>query len=213
VARLLARGYRPGAAAETVGGMERVLHVTFDDAFANVLEVLPALERLDVPVTIFACSDYARDGRPLDVPELANDAAELPEELATMDWATLRAAADRGVEIGSHTRTHAHLTRLSDRELENELRESRAAIESELGGRCRFFAYPYGEEDSRVRAAVRAAGYEAAFALRSDERDVDPFALPRVALFRSDRNRLRAALKTRPVARRMIRGIRRGRRA
>lgn len=213
VERLLARGYRPGTAGECVSGAERVLHVTFDDAFTSVTEALPALERLGVPVTIFACSDYARDGRPLDVPELAQHAAERPDELATMTWEKLRAVADRGVEIGSHTRTHPHLTRLSDRELENELRESRVAIESELGRPCRFFAYPYGEEDARVRAAVRAAGYEAAFAVQSDERDVDPFALPRVALFRSDRNRLRTALKTRPVARKVIRGIRRGRRA
>jgi peptidoglycan/xylan/chitin deacetylase (PgdA/CDA1 family) len=196
-----------------MGGRERVLHVTFDDAFASVLQVLPALERLGVPVTIFACSDYARDGRPLDVPELSRDAAALPDELATMDWEALRALADRGVEIGSHTSTHPHLTRLSDRELELELRESRTALEAEVGRHCRFLAYPYGEEDGRVRAAARAAGYEAAFALQSDERDVDVFALPRVALFRSDRNRLRAALKTTPTARRLIRTVLRKARA
>jgi peptidoglycan/xylan/chitin deacetylase (PgdA/CDA1 family) len=190
-----------------VGDAERVLHVTFDDAFASVLHALPALERLGVPVTIFACSDYARDGRPLDVPELSRDAASLPDELATMDWDALRAIADRGVEIGSHTRTHPHLTWLSDDELELELRESRTALEKKLWRPCRFLAYPYGEEDGRVRAAAKAAGYEAAFALHSDERDVDPFALPRVALFRSDRNRLRAALKTTPTARRVIRTV------
>lgn len=208
MARLLGRGYRPGAAAEALAGDERVLHVTFDDAFTSVVEALPALERLGVPVTVFACSQYARDGRPLDVPELARDAAALPGELATMDWEQLRGLAERGVEIGSHTRTHPHLRRLSDEELELELRESRDVIEAELGRPCPFFAYPYGEEDARVRRAVQAAGYEAAFAIQSDERDVDPYALPRVALFRSDTNPLRAALKTTPTIRRAVRRLR-----
>lgn len=208
VERLLRRGYRPGTAAEVVNGDPGVLHVTFDDAFTTVADVLPRLDRLGVTVTVFACSDYAQDGRPFDVPELAREAARLPDELATMAWDRLRTVADRGVEIGSHTRTHPHLRRLSDRELEVEVSESRAEFEKELGRPCRFFAYPYGEEDERVREAVRAAGYEAAFALQSDERSVDRYAIPRVALFRSDRGRLRAALKTTPWPRRTIRAVR-----
>jgi peptidoglycan/xylan/chitin deacetylase (PgdA/CDA1 family) len=147
------------------------------------------------------------------VPELARDAAAQPGELATMDWDQLRALADRGVEIASHTRTHPHLPRLSDEELELELRESRDVLEAELGRPCRFLAYPYGEEDARVRRAAQAADYEAAFAIQSDERDVDRYALPRVALFRSDANPLRAALKTTPVIRRAVRRLRGLRRA
>jgi peptidoglycan/xylan/chitin deacetylase (PgdA/CDA1 family) len=189
VAGLLGRGYRPGTAADASARVERVLHVTFDDAFRSLLDVLPALERLGTPVTVFVCSDYARDGRPLDVPELARFAAELPSELATMDWELVRELAERGVEVGSHTRTHPHLTRLSGRELELELRDSRDEVEAELGRPCRFFAYPYGEEDARVRRAVRAAGYDAAFALESGERDLDAFGLPRVAVFRSHADR------------------------
>lgn len=196
-----------------MAGDKRVLHVTFDDAFTSVLDALPALERLGQPVTVFACSDYARDGRPLDVRELARDAAAQPEELATMTWDQLRALVERGVEIGSHTRTHPHLPRLSDEELEVELRESREVLEAALGRPCRFFAYPYGEEDRRVRRAVQAAGYEAAFAVQSDEHDVDRHALPRVALFRSDTNPVRAGLKTTPVIRRSVRRLRALRRA
>lgn len=208
VERLRARGYRAGAAVDVVDGSEHVLHVTFDDAFRSVLDVLPELDRLRVPVTIFACSAYAEQGDPLAVPELAHDAREHPDELATMDWETLRGIAARGVEIGSHARTHPRLTQLPDEELERELRGSRARIEAELDRPCRFLAYPYGDEDARVRRAARAAGYEAAFAVKSDERNVDRFALPRVGLFRSD-NRLRAALKTTPVLRRATRTVER----
>jgi peptidoglycan/xylan/chitin deacetylase (PgdA/CDA1 family) len=203
---LLRRGYRPATAAGAAAGRARALHVTFDDAYRSVASVLPALERLGVPVTIFACSGYAQDGRPLDVPELAAEARAFPDELSTMDWEMLRGCADRGVEIGSHTKTHPHLPELADDELARELRESRDAIEYWLGRACRFLAYPYGEENARVRRAARAAGYEAAFALKSDERDFDRFALPRVALFRGDR-RLRATLKTTATTRRAARFV------
>ena len=87
---LLRRGYRPGPAAKTLAGRGRVLHVTFDDAYRNVADAVPILERLQVPATVFACTGFASDGRPLDVPEVASAAAADPEHMATMDWDMLR---------------------------------------------------------------------------------------------------------------------------
>jgi peptidoglycan/xylan/chitin deacetylase (PgdA/CDA1 family) len=141
--------------------------------------VFPALERLGVPVGIFVCSGYARDGSPLAISELAGDD---PDGLRTMGWDELRAHADRGVAIGSHGVSHAHLTRLTDDELRRELEDSRDEIEAELGRRCDELAYPYGEHDPRVRAAARAARYARAYALRSRGRD--PYAARRVDLYR-----------------------------
>jgi peptidoglycan/xylan/chitin deacetylase (PgdA/CDA1 family) len=86
------------------------------------------------------------------------------------------------VAIGSHGVMHEHLTRLSDEELRRELSESKQELEDELGRPCPEFAYPYGEHDERVRAAVRAAGYERGFGLR--ERGRDRYALRRVDLYR-----------------------------
>jgi peptidoglycan/xylan/chitin deacetylase (PgdA/CDA1 family) len=200
---LLRRGYAPATAEEITAGEGRRLHVTFDDAYRSVATVLPELERLGVFCTIFACADYAHDGRPLAVPELAAEADAHPAELATMTVDQLRDLAERGIEIGSHTSTHAHLTQLSETELELELSGSRARLEDELGQRCRFLAYPYGEHDARVRAAARSAGYEAAFALRSQGPLIDPFAVPRVGIYRGD-SRLRSRLKTSALIRRVL---------
>lgn len=191
----LARRYRPASAEEVASGEGRLLHVTFDDAFRSLANAVPILTRLRVPATVFACSAYAEDGRPLAVPELADEARAQPAELATMPWGELRALAQEGIEIASHTVTHAHLTRLSDGELDRELRESRERIEAEIGRACRFLAYPYGEEDARVHAAARAAGYEAAFALPGRDAPVNRFALPRVGVWRRD-GLLRATAKT-----------------
>lgn len=200
VRSLLRRGYRPASAAAILAGRGKLLHVTFDDAFRSVTRALPAHERLGLRATVFACPAYAEQGRPLDVPELQAEVSAYPDELATMGWDELRALVEQGVEIGSHTMTHAHLTGLSDRELERELRESRDRLESELGCRCPLLAYPYGEHDGRVRAAARAAGYDAAFGLPGQERFRDAYQLPRIGIYRKD-GVLRAALKTSPLAR------------
>jgi peptidoglycan/xylan/chitin deacetylase (PgdA/CDA1 family) len=205
--QLLSRRFRPATAAEVVAGARRSLHVTFDDAFRSIRGVLPALERLGLPATVFACSSYADRPRPLGVSELAAAVERNPAELETMGWDELRELAAAGVEIGAHTRTHAHLTTLGDGELRDELVASREQIEAELGRPCRYFAYPYGEHDSRVSAAVRAAGYDAAFALL-DGTVRDLFALPRVDLYPPDKG-LRFVLKTEPVAARRLAALRR----
>lgn len=195
------RGFRGTDAAGALAGRRRAAHVTFDDAYRNVETALPALERLGFPATVFVCSSYANDGRPLDVPELAHEAALHPHELATMDWDALRALAERGVEIGSHTVSHPRLTAVGDDELGRELVESRQRLEDELGRPCRYVAYPYGDEDARVHAAARAAGYEAGFALPVRPEHGNPFAVPRVGVYRRD-PLPRFALKTFGLARR-----------
>ena len=168
---LRASGAEPAGSRVPAGRCERgdrqggrLLHVTFDDAYTSISGALDLLERLGVPATIFASTAFADEGRPLDVPELAADAIALPDELETMDWAELRALADRGFEIGSHTVSHPHLP-LTEAEINRELRESRARCEEQLGQPCRYLAYPYGEHDARVKILAERAGYDAAFTL------------------------------------------------
>jgi peptidoglycan/xylan/chitin deacetylase (PgdA/CDA1 family) len=168
----------------------RPVRATFDDAFRSAARVLPALERLDVPVTVFVCSRFARAGSPLAIPELAGDD---PQELETMSWDDLLQLAERGIGIGSHTVSHAHLTRVGDGELRRELVESKEEIETELGRRCPELAYPYGEHDDRVRSSTRRAGYDRAYALWSPS--TDSYASPRLDLYRRH-TPVRAALMT-----------------
>ena len=192
VRRLLEKGARPGNAQDVLAGRP-VLHVTFDDAYRAIGSVLDDLARLGVPVTIFACSSFAEDGRPFVVPELTERVRGFEDEVRTMAWDDLRAWTSKGVEFGSHTVSHPHLTSLRDSELASELATSKERLEDELGRPCRFLAYPYGEHDAGVRRAARSAGYDGAFALRADGGDL--FAIPRVDLYRSD-GRLRVGLKT-----------------
>ena len=189
----------------------RTFHVTFDDAYRSVAPVVPLLERLGVPVTIFACTDLAQRGDAMAVPELDGRAGPHPEELLTMRWEALAELAGRGVEIGSHTASHPHLPALSDDELRRELAGSRERVEARLGRPCRFLSYPFGEEDARVQAAAKAAGYVAAFTLRGDFGSPPPHALPRVDIYRAD-GPARFALKASPVGPVALTGLRRLRR-
>jgi peptidoglycan/xylan/chitin deacetylase (PgdA/CDA1 family) len=120
-----------------------------------------------------------------------------------MDWDQLRDLAERNVEIGSHTLTHAHLTQLGDAELSAELRGSRERIETELGRPCRYVAYPYGDDDERVYRAARAAGYEAGFAAPGRLAPASVYELPRVGIWRQD-GLLRVTLKTTGFVRRAL---------
>ena len=115
-----------------------------------------------------------------------------------MSWSEMRALADSGWEVGSHSRTHPRLTALSDSRLMEELRSSRLECETEIGRPCRSLAYPFGELDRRVVEFAGRAGYEAAATL-SRVRFRPPLALrwPRAGIYRRD-GRRRFGLKVAP---------------
>jgi glycosyltransferase involved in cell wall biosynthesis/peptidoglycan/xylan/chitin deacetylase (PgdA/CDA1 family) len=86
-----------------------------------------------------------------------------------MTWNDVRELHQMGFEIGSHTVTHAILSRVRKSQLEYELRASKAQIESEVGCECRIIAYPNGTvRDARadVWKAAIAAGYRIGFTLQ-----------------------------------------------
>src|SRR5438270_2996647 len=98
-------------------------------------------------------------------------------------WETIAsAAASGGLQIGAHTATHRSLPALNDADLNSEDIESRDVIARRTGVAPVFFTYPYGLWNDRVRRAVRAAGYRAAFTLAPDTRTMkrDPWTLPRL---------------------------------
>lgn len=144
-----------GELAGNGGPRGRTASLTFDDGWRNGLTTaLPLLERLGVRGTFFVCPGLFGATHP-DVPG---------EEGALLDETEARALHDAGMELGSHTLTHPDLRQLSDAELAVELGDSKSAVEAITGRACRVFAYPYGLYDQRVLKAVRAAGYELAFA-------------------------------------------------
>ncbi|RTL66457.1 MAG: polysaccharide deacetylase [Hyphomicrobiales bacterium] len=63
-----------------------------------------------------------------------------------LSWDEIRALAqDPLVTIGAHTKGHLALAKLSLEDAREEIRQSVARIERELGKPCRHFAFPYGD--------------------------------------------------------------------
>lgn len=202
---LLRRGYRGTTFTRSVTAPTsgRTLVVTFDDAYRSVLDLaFPVLERLGIPGTVFAPTAYIGADEPMSWPGIESWLeTEHRDELLPMSWDDLRRLATDGWEVGSHSCTHPHLTRLTDDQtLERELVDSKAACERQLGIPCTSIAYPYGAVDDRVVAACAQAGYTAAADLPRRAHAGDPLRVPRVGVYhRDDLRRLR--LKTARPAR------------
>jgi peptidoglycan/xylan/chitin deacetylase (PgdA/CDA1 family) len=208
IATLLRRGYRGATFTEAVTAprRERVLVVTFDDAYRSVGELArPILDRYELPATVFAPTDQVGVEGPLRWPGIDRWIGGPHEsELTPMSWAELRALAEHGWEIGSHTGSHPHLTQLDDDSLASELTRSKAACERELRAVCSSLAYPYGDVDDRVVAAAGRSGYTAAAALPSRWHPDHELRWPRIGVYHADDQR-RFRLKISPLVRRLRR--------
>jgi peptidoglycan/xylan/chitin deacetylase (PgdA/CDA1 family) len=127
---------------------------------------------------------------------------EFESELTSLSWSEISELAELGWEVGSHTRSHPHLTQLDDESLESELQDSRRECEQRLGRLCTSLAYPYGDFDERVVAATRRAGYAFAGTLPARLHPPRPHAWPRIGIYHAD-GEARYALKVSPSVRRL----------
>lgn len=131
--------------------------LTFDDGYQDfVTYALPVLERYGFTATAFVLA--GRLGG-----ENAWSRPGPKKELLTANQ--VRQMADAGIEIGSHGLKHVSLPEVDDTELHAETARSRAILQPLTGQQIEGFCYPYGHLDSRVVAAVEAAGYDYACAV------------------------------------------------
>lgn len=204
VAGLLRAGYAGSTLSESLApGRRRALVISFDDGYASMLSLAaPVLARLGIPGTLFVPTDYI-GAEHLIWPGIEQWLEGIHrDELHPLDWDGVRALAEAGWEIGSHTRSHPHLTQLDDAELTREMSESKARIEAELRRPCPTIAYPYGDVDPRVTRAAADAGYTNGVGLPSRWTDEsDPLCLPRVGVY-NGATPLKFKAKTSPTVRR-----------
>ena len=138
----------------------RVVGITFDDGYRNNLQnALPALVKHG-----FSATCYAVSGMIGAVNSWDRDIGVAQQPLMNAnDW---RVWLNEGMEIGSHTRTHADLTQLNAEAAVNEIATSRHELEDNLGCEVRHFCYPYGRFDATHRQMVQQAGYVTATTTR-----------------------------------------------
>jgi peptidoglycan/xylan/chitin deacetylase (PgdA/CDA1 family) len=161
----------------------RAALVTFDDGYADFAHTAqPELSRRGIPAVVFAVTGHIGDANAWD-----QESGASPIDL--MDADTLRRVAAEGVEVGSHGRNHRSMALLDPPALEAEAQDSAAELESLGVPRPRLFAYPYGHSTADSEAAVKDAGYRAAFTITPGvvARASNPYALPRVMVLRGYR--------------------------
>jgi len=118
-----------------------IVTLSFDDGFKTDLKLAYLLEAYDFRGTFFI---------------IANRIDKGPLWLSREDLAWL---AERH-EIGSHTLSHACLTKLRAEEVYNELWVSKLLLEDIVNRPIHGLAYPFGAYTESIAKVVRVVGYE-----------------------------------------------------
>ncbi len=158
--------------------------LTFDDGFADLHRYAwPLLRELNWPAAVFLVAGLiGGHDRWMQLPGRKRPHTPL------LDAGQISEMVAGGISFHSHSSTHQDLVTLPDGALNEEIAGSRRQLCELLGQPVEFFAYPYGHHDERVVAAVKAAGYGAAFSVLSgfNRRDVDRYRIRRLDVFGTD---------------------------
>ena len=130
----------------------KVVGITFDDGYQNNLDnALPILLKNGFTATCYAVSSMIGGTNLWDKGKVAE------KPLMTLEnWRTWR---DAGMDIGSHTRTHADLTALSLEDAQDEIAGSKRELEERIGCEVNHFCYPYGRFKTIHQKIVASTGY------------------------------------------------------
>ena len=168
----------PLSAAQGRGGSRRRVVLTFDDAFANFHGVvLPILAERGLTATLFVPTGFVNG---------THDSPLTGASLGACSWEQLGEILDAGIEIGSHTRSHANLRPCPAHGIRAELVQSKVELEQRLGVAVTSFCYPQAKWSRRVREATRAVYEQGVVGGGRPVRAADdPLSLPRLPI-RSD---------------------------
>jgi peptidoglycan/xylan/chitin deacetylase (PgdA/CDA1 family) len=159
----------------------RAVVLTFDDGYEDFhREALPLLDKYGFTATVFVTTGWIADA--------GRYAAGTPLG-PTLTWSQIREVAAAGVEIGAHSHGHPELDQIPGRQLKEELTTPKELLEEGIGQPVPSVAYPFGYSNTRVREAVRAAGYRHASSVANAmaRPGADKFAVPRLTVRASTR--------------------------
>ena len=140
------------------GGLpDKPVVITIDDGYKdNYYNAFPILKKYGHTATIFIVTNTVGGKNEFDTK------VHLQPECEMLSWEEIREMDAAGITIGAHTLDHVHLARISVKEAERQLIESKKRLEQELNHEVKYFCYPYGEYSRSVLELVKKCGYLAA---------------------------------------------------
>ena len=159
----------------------RPVILTFDDGYQDFAEnAWPLIDRAGFSASLFIVTDKVGAAADWDV------AVSSPVKL--MGWKALRRLKAEGVEIGSHSASHADLSAIPGGEVHGEGERARLALRNKLGIDARTIAFPWGRADEQARAALAQCGYTIGLTTWGGHSTFadDPMNLPRIEIFGDD---------------------------
>jgi peptidoglycan/xylan/chitin deacetylase (PgdA/CDA1 family) len=162
---------------DALAGLDGGVVLTFDDGYRDFSDVVvPLLVERKLPALLYLATSLATEGASRNGSEL-------------ISWDRLREAVATGlVTVGSHTHTHADLSKATESEAVEEMRRSKNLIEDHLGTACEHFAYPWGVASPGAQRAATSIFRTAALpAWKTNRRGrIDPMRLGRTPVLRGD---------------------------
>ncbi|MBQ9730461.1 MAG: polysaccharide deacetylase family protein, partial [Clostridia bacterium] len=113
------------------------ISITFDCAWGTDFtdKILTCMAQNDIKCTFFAVEFWVEKN-----PEFAKRIVE------------------EGHELGTHSKTHAYMSKQSEGEIREELRSSSQTIERVTGKKCELFRAPYGDYNDRLINTAKSEG-------------------------------------------------------
>ncbi len=140
--------------------------LSFDDGHeSGYTEVLPLLAERGWRATFFVVAGWVGEAHMLG-------------------WGQLRAMADAGMEIGSHSLTHPFMNALSPDAVRREFEDSKRILEDGLGRPVHVASLPRGSAAPGMAAIVAELGYRAFCTSEPGlvSATTNPFDAPRIAI-------------------------------
>ncbi len=167
--------------------IDNCLVITFDDGYADNAEIaLPILKEYGLRATFFVVAGLIKDTS--YVPDDPQRRHRLYPALKIMSKSQIRALADSGMEIGSHSFSHRYMKRDGRKKVRQELRDSKKLLEDLIGKPVVSFAFPNGEVPLNAREILQEEGYRQAVTTQWDcvTPNSDPYLLPRQVIYHYD---------------------------
>ena len=160
------------------GNNKKLIGISFDDGYKNnITNALPILKKLGFTATLYIVSQNIGNHNTWDS-EKGMDEHPMMNEIEINHW------IDSGMEIGSHTQTHKNLVICNNKNLLQEIRQSKIDLEKKFNTPVDHFCYPYGHFNDEIIEITKKSGYITATTTQRGRASIKDnlFTLPRVQI-------------------------------